>query len=189
MSEIRLAFFHGIDFNVLLQHARSREWVAETASRYPVPGTDAHEADAYFFSWRLGDEGAVRFVDDEVTEVQYIIIRGGGAISESVTLATEFSVLGYADCLEALSGEVADEMRERFLETLGVIAPRDYHMGVFRAVSAGLDGDNSAIRGAAVSASLHLLWPEFRAPLQRVAALDPDPNNRAIASNVLYALP
>ncbi|MFD8863553.1 hypothetical protein ACFV1F_03985 [Streptomyces sp. NPDC059590] len=50
MSEVRVAFTRGVEFDELVEHARDQGWRAETPSGYPVPATDPLEADAYVFS-------------------------------------------------------------------------------------------------------------------------------------------
>ncbi|MFD5031032.1 hypothetical protein ACFWM0_11525 [Streptomyces sp. NPDC058405] len=189
MSEIRLAFAREVEFAELVQHARSRNWTPEMTSEYPVPATNPREADSYVFVWRFEGNGVARFVDDEATEVQYFVLRGEDVRSVAADLADAFPTITHVDCIGVLVGDVSGVERERALETLGVIAPRDYNEVVYQAVSKGLDGDSAEIRAAAISATLQLSWVELRSPLQRVATRDPDPNNRAYASNTLYALP
>ncbi|MFE9888174.1 hypothetical protein [Streptomyces scopuliridis] len=189
MSEIRLAFSREVDFAELVQHARNRNWTPETPSEYPVPATDPREADSYSFVWRLEGTGVARFIDDEATEVQYFILRGGDVRTSAADLADVFPTVTHLDCLDALTGDISGVERERALEILGVIAPRNYNDAVYEAVSNGLDGDSVEIRAAAISATFQLSWAELRSPLQRVATRDPDPNNRAYASNALYTLP
>ncbi|MFC9754311.1 hypothetical protein [Streptomyces sp. NPDC056921] len=189
MPETRLAFRGSVNFSELAEYARSRDWAAETPSAHPVPGTEPQEADAYVFAWRSGSHGTARFIDDEVTEVQFIIFQGVESQAQAALLSNNFPTMTYEDCLDSLAGDISDEEREKSLETLGAIAPRDYDSSVHEAVSKGLDGNSSTIRSAAISATLQLSWTELRAPLMRVATSDPDPNNRAVASNVLHALP
>ncbi|MEU0804066.1 hypothetical protein [Streptomyces sp. NPDC005970] len=189
MSEVRVAFTRGVKFDELVEHARDQGWRVETPSGYPVPATDPLEADAYVFLWRFGVDGIARFVDDEVTEVQFIQLDGEGAHTTATILAEKFSTVSYADCLNLLNGQISTDEREKALEMIGLIAPRDYTSGVHEAIFGGLESDSSAIRTAAISAILQLSWVEFRPALRNVVDSDPDPNNRAYASNVLHALP
>ncbi|MEU5107306.1 hypothetical protein AB0H07_34420 [Streptomyces sp. NPDC021354] len=189
MSEVRVAFTRGVEFDELVEHARDQGWRAETPSGYPVPATDPLEADAYVFLWRFGVDGIARFVDDEVTEVQFIQLDGEGAHTTATILAEKFSTVSYADCLNLLNGQISTDEREKALEMIGLIAPRDYASGVHEAILGGLESDSSVIRTAAISAILQLSWVEFRSALRHVVDSDPDPNNRAYASNVLHALP
>ncbi|MFF1418006.1 hypothetical protein [Streptomyces sp. NPDC058280] len=189
MHEIRLTFSREVDFAKLIQYARSWNWIPETPSEYPVPATNPREMDSCVFVWRFEKNGVSRFVDDEVTEVQYFVLRGEDVRSVAADLADSFPTITHVDCLGVLAGDVSGVERERALETLGVIAPRDYNEAVYEAVSKGLDGDSVEIRAAAISATFQLSWMELRPPLQGVATRDPDLNNRAYASNVLHTLP
>ncbi|MFD5115182.1 hypothetical protein ACFWNG_23160 [Streptomyces sp. NPDC058391] len=189
MSEIRLAFAQEVDFAELVQHARSRGWIPETLSEYPVPATNPREVDSYVFVWRLEENGVARFVDDEAIGVQHFVLWGEGVRTVAADLTDSFPTIAHVDCLGALADDISVGERERALEMLGVIAPRNYDDAVCEAVSNGLDGDSVEIRAAAISATFQLSWVELRYPLQRVASRDPDPNNRAYASNALYTLP
>jgi hypothetical protein len=189
MPEIRLAFSDEVGFADLARFAAERDWAAETAAEHPVPGDSPLEEDSYVFVWRLGGTGTARFVDDEVTEVRYLVLQGEDAQASATALAEEFPTVTHQQCLDVLAGDPPDEERTKALETLGVIAPRQYDDAVAEAVRAGLDGHSPLIRSAAVSAAVQLSWAEFRGPVQRVAERDPDPNNRAYATNALYSLP
>ncbi|MFI0733686.1 hypothetical protein ACH4S9_32485 [Streptomyces sp. NPDC021225] len=109
MSEVRVAFTRGVEFDELVEHARDQGWRAETPSGYPVPATDPLEADAYVFLWRFGVDGIARFVDDEVTEVQFIQLDGEGAHTTATILAEKFSTVSYADCLNLLNGQISTD--------------------------------------------------------------------------------
>ncbi|MFD8096378.1 hypothetical protein [Streptomyces malaysiensis] len=188
MADVRVAFTTEVSFVELAEYAHGQGWRPETRSGYPIPATDSLEADAYAFVWRF-DNGTARFVDDQVTEVQFIEFGGMGGRAAADTLSESFSTATYIDCLNWLDGSISDDEREKALEMLGVIAPREYESSVYQHISGGLVSNSVTIRAAAISAILQLSWAEFRSPLRRIAEADADLNNRAYASNVLHALP
>ncbi|MGO4424961.1 hypothetical protein AB4Z54_41300, partial [Streptomyces sp. MCAF7] len=181
MTEIRMAFTGDVDFELLLQYGRNEGWTAETTGESPIPSGEAAEDGAYFFCWRLDEDGAGRFVDDEVTEVKFFVFSGRVKTSTITRFRLGFPAATYKELLGSVAGDVPREDQDRALETIGAIAPRTYTDAVYEAVSRGLDGDTAAVRTAAISAVMQLSWREFRGPLKRVADHDPDPNNRAYA--------
>ncbi|WP_143676002.1 MULTISPECIES: HEAT repeat domain-containing protein [Streptomyces] len=189
MIEIRMAFTSDVDFELLLQHGRNEGWTAETTGESPIPSGEAAEDGAYFFSWRLGKGGAGRFVDDEVVEVKFFVFSGEVKTSTITRFRQSFPTATYKEFLDRVANDVPHEDQGRALETIGAIAPRTYTDAVYESVSRGLDGDTASVRTAAISAVMQLSWREFREPLKRVADHDPDPNNRAYATNTLYSLP
>ncbi|MEW2125923.1 hypothetical protein AB0891_19570 [Streptomyces sp. NPDC007259] len=189
MKEARIAFSSEVAFDRLTHHAQSRDWEAETPSEYPVPGTEPLAEDSYTYTWKTKLNGIARFVDDEVTEVQYFILRGEDSSAEADALSRTFMTTTHTECLESLAGNISAADRERGLEVLGVIAPREFKESVYETVKNGLASDLATVRAAAISAAIQLYWAEFRPSLQIVSTSDPDPNNRALSSNALHALP
>lgn len=189
MPVLRAALEDFEDFSQISGYAANQGWEPVTPAEHPTPSDDPLEVEAYSYEWRTNGNSRARFVDDEVSEAQFVEFNGDRAALDLEAFSRAFSVLDHRKCLQNLTTQVDDSSRARSVELIGLIAPREFDAEVFRTILRELDAESLIVRAAAIGAAAQLSWSEFRAPLERVKETDPNSNNRSYATNVLYSLP
>ena len=177
----RLAFVLQIDPGTFASHARELGWEpADGAGRGSAQDPRAQR-------WRVPG-GEVDFVDDTVTEVQYVDVDADPPEPVEEAITKDLLCYDRDDCLEIFDLGAPEETTCHALRLLTVTAPAAFDQRVFDAAIEAMSDDRENVRVAAMMIANYTRWDEFLPEIDHLASDDPSPRVRGLASNHQFVL-
>lgn len=138
--------------------------------------------------WATADgDATVNYVRDYILEVDYVVVRGKAAQATADLIRTELKTVSVDDALAASKKARGGDDR---LEALyhAVLAADGHDPRVMALLEAALADEDAEVRRGAIFAAGYAEWKELKAPLERVAKEDGDPEIREDAEAMLEGL-
>jgi hypothetical protein len=140
--------------------------------------------------WLTPDERtALHFMEDDMVGVLYALVDGERPEHYSAQLEEELETVSAARAAACLRGAADPQERVAAVSHLAVAAdprvPDDDSLSAYRDA---LADDDPEVRSAAAIGAAYLVWPELLAPLDTLAAGDPDEKVRRWAVQGAAAL-
>lgn len=177
---LRLVFPHPVELGSFERIATEQAWT-ELADDRP------EDEDAPSKLWRVPG-GSLRFVDDQLLEVQYVEVSARPC--EPVVAAIEEQFSGYDQdyCLAALDLEMDEAQVTRGVRLLAAVTHGPFDPRVYDVTVAAMRDAREKVRYWALKVANYTRWPQFLGEARRLAAEDPSQTVRSFAGNTRVIL-
>jgi hypothetical protein len=180
----------GGDLYAALLRQSARDELGEAASSFGLTRRHVWEGDGekkpYEEVWASADERtAVHYLEDPLTGVTFVRVRGAGKRTLLSDLATQVDLLGPEDAIDAAVEAETHNDRVRAVFRVAVVHPRfsSEVAEIFQAYAT--EESDPLLRRATLNAMGYRCWPECAELVAHVAESDSDPQVRETARQLI----
>jgi hypothetical protein len=186
MPNLRLAFRCRLDAQEWEEYALNKGWRRLFTTN--VGEWEDRDDDVAEQGWLTSTGDEVRFVRDDVIEVQYVIMTGPAMHEVADSVRTEFLCVDYVDCMVLFKAATASDERSGGLYMLAATAPDEPDEQVIQLVQEAVLDDSKDVRLAAVAVAIHSPWLEFEDSMSKLGETDPEALVRDLANDAVVVI-
>ncbi|MGW1958527.1 HEAT repeat domain-containing protein [Streptomyces sp. NPDC001920] len=138
--------------------------------------------------WGAGTALSLHYVEDPISRNDYAMawgVKESAVVALARMAAERLAVWSPAELFAALDEAADPQARAAAVLRIGLGAPDAFDKSFFDRIITAMADPDTNVREAAIHATLHSPYPQYRDMLRRIAVSDPDPDRRENASIVL----